>query len=92
MKVVKLQAERDTLIQQLIGEMDESCKAAQDAELLRDQSQRSNEIVVKILMQIIQCTYFVKEYCSERSFGMRENIFVQTYYKPLTVSTQAFDC
>ena len=68
-----LQAERDSLIQQLIGEMDESCKAAQDAAPLRDQSQRSGEIVVQILTQIIQCTYFVKEYCSERSFGMREN-------------------
>ena len=36
MKAVKLQGERDTLIQQLIGEMDESCKAAQDAAPLRD--------------------------------------------------------
>ena len=92
MKVVKLQAERDTLIQQLIGEMDESCKAAQEAELLRDQSQRSNEIVVEILIQIIQCTYFVKGYCSERSFGKRENTSNQTSYQPLTASTQVFDC
>ena len=52
--------------------MDESCKAAQDAAPLRDQSKRSGEIVVKILTQVIQCTYFVKEYCSERSFGMHE--------------------
>jgi hypothetical protein len=87
MKVVKLQAERDTLIQQLIGEMDESCKVAQEAEPLRDQSQRSNEIVVEILIQIIQCTYFVKGYCSERSFGKRENTSIQTPYHPLTTST-----
>ena len=86
MKVVKLQAERDSLIQQLIGEMDESCKAAQDAAPLRDQSQRSGEIVVKILIQIIQCSYFVKEYCSVRSFGMRENTFIQMFYHPLTPS------
>ena len=87
MKVVKLQTERDTLVQQLIGEMDETCKAAQDAAPLRDQSQRSGEIFVKILIQVIQCTYFVKEYCSERSFGMHENIFIQTSYHPLTVCT-----
>ena len=85
MKAVKLQAERDSLIQQLIGEMDESCKAAQDAAPLRDHSQRSGEIVVKILIQIIQCSYFVKEYCSERSFGMRENTSIQTFYDPLTL-------
>jgi hypothetical protein len=85
MKFVKLQAERDSLIQRLIEEMDESCKAAQDAAPLRDQSQRSREIVVKILIQVIQCSYFVKEYCSERSFGMHENIPVQTSSHPLTV-------
>ena len=87
MKVVKLQAERDTLIQQLIGEMDESCKAAQDAAPLRDHSKRSGEIVIKILTQVIQCTYFVKGYCSERSFGKRGNTSIQTPYHPLTAST-----
>jgi len=69
-KVVKLQADRDAGIQQLMGEMDESCKVAKDAASLRDRSQHSDEIVGKILLQILQCTYFVKEYCSERSFGM----------------------
>jgi hypothetical protein len=58
--------------------MDESCKVAQDAAPLRDQSQRSDKIITKILIQVIQCTYFVKEYCSERSFGMHENISIQT--------------
>ena len=86
MKVVKLQTERDTLIQQLIGEMDESCKAAQDAAPLRDQSRRSGEIVVKILIQVIQCSYFVKEHCSERSFGMHDNISIRTSSHPLTAS------
>ena len=46
--------------------MDESCKVAQDATPLRDRLQRSNDIVIKILLQVVQCTYFVKEYCSER--------------------------
>ena len=69
-QVVKLQSDRDALIQELIGEMDESCKVAQDATPLRDRLQRSNDIVIKILLQIVQCTYFVKEYCSERRFGM----------------------
>ena len=87
MKVVKLQTERDSLIQQLIGEMDESCKAAQDAALLRDQSKRSGEIVVKILTQVIQCTYFAKGYCGERSFGMHENPSIQTSSHWLTAST-----
>ena len=64
-----MQVIRDDIIRQLIEEMDESCKAATEAAPLRDQSGRSNEIVVKILLQVIQCTYFVKEYCSERSFG-----------------------
>ena len=70
-----MQVVRDDTIRQLVEEMDESCKAATEAAPLRDQSGRSNEIVVKILLQVIQCTYFVKEYCSERSFG--------TYAKPL---------
>ena len=47
---------------------------AQDAAPLRNQSQRSNDIVLKILLQVVQCTYFVKEYCSERRFGMYERI------------------
>ena len=59
-------------MQKLVGEMDEGCKVAQDAAPLRDQSQRSNDIVLKILLQVVQCTYFVKEYCSERRFGMYE--------------------
>jgi hypothetical protein len=62
-------------MQKLVGEMDESCKVAQDAAPLRDQSQRSNDIVLKILLQVVQCTYFVKEYCSERRFGMYECTF-----------------
>ena len=70
-----MQVIRDDTIRQLVEEMDESCKAATEAAPLRGQSGRSNEIVVKILLQVIQCTYFVKEYCSERSFGM--------YVKPL---------
>jgi hypothetical protein len=71
-QVVKLQSDRDVLIQKLVGEMDESCKVAQDAASLRDHSQRSNDIVLKILQQVVQCTYFVKEYCSKRCFGMYE--------------------
>ena len=65
-----MQVIRDDTVRQLIEEMDESCKAAAEAAPLRDHSGRTNEIVVKILLQVIQCTYFVKEYCSERSFGM----------------------
>ena len=64
-----MQVIRDDTIRQLIEEMDESCKAATEAAPLRDQSGRSNEIVVKILLQVIHCTYFVKEYCNERPFG-----------------------
>jgi len=45
---------------------------AHDAAPLRVHSQRSNDIVLKILLQVVQCTYFVKEYCSERRFGMYE--------------------
>ena len=89
-KVVKLQADRDALIQQLVGEMDESCKVAQDAAPLRGQSRRSGDIVTKILLQVVQCTYFVKEYCSERGFGMHGYIFMSCYR--LTASIQAGDC
>ena len=74
-QVVKLQTDRDALIQQLVEEMDESCKAAHDAAPMRNQSRRSDDIVVKILFQIIECTYFVKEFCSERCFGMYECTF-----------------
>ena len=66
----KTQVIRDDTIRQLVEEMDESCKAAKEAAPLRDRSSHSDEVVVKIILQIIQCTYFVKEYCSERSFGM----------------------
>ena len=58
------------LIQLLTEEMDESCGVAQDAAPPRDQSKRSDEIVVEILLQVIRCTYFVKEYCGDRRFGM----------------------
>lgn len=54
--------------------MDESCKVAQDAASLRGQSPRAGEVVVKILVQLVQCTYFVKEYCSKRSFGMNNAV------------------
>ena len=40
----------------------------------RDQSKLSDEIVVKILLQVVQCTYSVKEYCGDRRFGVHEYI------------------
>jgi len=57
-------------MQQLVEKMDESCKVVEDAASLRDRSQRSDEIIGKILLQVIQCTYFIREYCGQRSFGM----------------------
>jgi len=53
-----------------MDEMGESCKVAKDAASLRDRSQHSDEIIGQILLQAIQCIYFIKEYCSQRSFGM----------------------
>ena len=75
LKVYRAQVTRDLSIQQLIEEMDESCKAAKEAMPLRDRSPHSNDIVVKILLQVIQCAYFVKGYCSKHSFGVCDNSF-----------------
>ena len=68
--------------------MDESCKIAQDAAQLRNQSQRSNEVVLDILQQIVECAYFVKEYCGERRFGMYH---CTSRYLVVKETTQAVD-
>ena len=83
-----MQSDRDLLIQELVGEMDESCEVAQDAAQLRNQSQRSNNVVLKILQQVVECTHFVKEYCSERRFGMYD---CTSRYLVVHETTQAVD-
>ena len=58
----------DDYVRNLIEEMEKSCKMAQEAAVLREHSLRFDEIVGKILLQVIECTHFVKSYCGQSSF------------------------
>lgn len=49
--------------------MKDSCEFAEQAEPLMQLSRRQSKIVNRILQQVIQCTYFIKEYCRDKSFG-----------------------
>jgi len=67
--MTKAQVLRDGKINKLIQEMDGSCKMARDVAPLRERAQDVDEIVPKILNQVIECTYFVKGYWEQKSFG-----------------------
>jgi hypothetical protein len=68
-QVTKTQVLLDRSVIQLIEEMDESCRMAREAAPLKERSNHVDKIITQILQQVIQCTYFVKDYCSEQSFG-----------------------
>ena len=68
-QVTKNQVLRDMGVKQLIDEMDESCKMAKEVAPLKERAKHVDKIITRILQQVVQCTYFVKEYCSEQSFG-----------------------
>lgn len=68
-QVVASQIKSDAKLRDLVDAMKDSCEFADQAEPLMRFSQRESVIVHRILQQVIQCTYFVKEYCRDSSFG-----------------------
>jgi hypothetical protein len=77
-QITQAQVIRDEIVRKLIDEMDEACKSAMEAKSLRKGSERTNEIVIQILRQVMECTFFVKGYCSVRPFGLcSENTTVE---------------
>ena len=68
-QVAQAQTVLDDLVKQLASEMDKSCQMAKYAASLGERSSRFNEFFVKIMQQVTECAYFVKNYYGENSFG-----------------------
>jgi hypothetical protein len=67
-KIVKKQSNLDRSIKNLADEMERSCEAAKDAVLLKGHFKRSESIVRRILLQVIECASFIRAYCENQSF------------------------
>jgi hypothetical protein len=54
----------------LVLAMANSCSFADEAEELKKRSKRDQEIINQILHQVIECTFFIRDYCKDKSFSM----------------------
>jgi hypothetical protein len=54
----------------LVQTMVDSCSFANEAEELKKRSERDQEIINQILRQVMECAYFIRDYCRDKSFGM----------------------
>jgi hypothetical protein len=61
----------------LVQTMADSCSFADEAEELKRCSERDRDIINQILRQVMECAYFIRDYCN-KSFGMW-NLACSTY-------------
>ena len=67
-QVVQAQNDRDENVRVLVEAMARSCEFAQDAKGLKG-SPRHAVIIEKILEQVVECAYFIRDYTRDASFG-----------------------
>jgi hypothetical protein len=60
--------------------MGDTCSFADEGEELKKRSKRDQEIINQILRQVMECAYFIRDYCRDKSFGMR-NLACSSYSK-----------
>lgn len=63
------QAARDAKLKRLIDAMVDACSFVEPVEPLVKLSKHQSDTINRILQQVIQCTYFIKAYCKNDSFG-----------------------
>lgn len=51
--------------------MADSCSFADNAAELNDRSEQFDTIASQILQQVMECAYFIRDYCQDTSFGKR---------------------
>lgn len=49
--------------------MADACSFAEDAEELKDHSEQFHTIAGKILQQVMECAYFIRDYGKDTSFS-----------------------
>jgi hypothetical protein len=54
----------------LVQTMADSCSFAEEGEELTKRSKRDQDIINQILRQVMECAYFIRDYCRDGSFGM----------------------
>jgi hypothetical protein len=54
----------------LVRTMANSCSFADEAEELKNRSKIDQDIMNQILHQVMECAYFIRDYCRDESFGM----------------------
>lgn len=69
LQVISEQNALDASVKELVDAMLLSCDFAESTDDLRRRSERQNLAVIRILQQITQCAYFVREYCRDERFG-----------------------
>lgn len=70
------QNNRDQSVEQLVIQMNASCDFVDQASPLKDRSEGHKEIIGKILQQVVECAYFVRDYAKDKSFGKFESLVV----------------
>ena len=65
--------------------MADSCTFGTDAKASMKASDTHIEIIVRIMQQIIECTYFVRAYYQNKSFSEFVHQFLPIFHLKLTV-------
>lgn len=68
-QVIQEQNALDEKVKALVDAMHRSCDFVESADDLRRRSERQNLTIIRILQQVTQCAYFVREYCRDERFG-----------------------
>jgi hypothetical protein len=59
----------------LVQTMADSCSFADKAKELKKCSEIDQGIINQILRQVMECVYFIRDYCKDKSFGVETHMF-----------------
>ena len=62
--------ERDKKIEALVQTMADCCDITGHAEKLKAHTIHYNAVLGTIMQQVVDCAYFIRDYSSDKSFGM----------------------
>lgn len=67
--MVSAQSALDDKIKGLVLTMGDSCSFADNIEELKHRSDQFHTIAGQILQQVMECGFFIRDYCKDTSFG-----------------------
>lgn len=64
----------------LVNTMSESCSFAEHTAELNDRSELFRATIRQILKQVIECAYFIRDYCQDTTSGVQDSIIVSVQF------------